>query len=663
MIDEKHRIIGIDFGTTNSVMAWWNPAKQMPEVIPNAQGNQRTPSIVYYGPQGVVVGEAAEYHLADAESNEDEAEREVVLRSIFRCVKRSIGNRAIHSLPDGRRVRPVDIAVEIFRKLKKDAEELLFHSPVNKAVVTYPASFGPLQRDAIRESAQMAGFEEITMLKEPVAAAMGYLGQNGGKAKGILVYDLGGGTFDLAYVSYDEKEGFRFPLPPSGDPKCGGEDFDQLIYAYWNEQARKDFSSALAADGAISQGALKSCRNCKEMLSDYPKASATFFIDNRPRRLTLERDAFETLIKPLVLATLQLTRDLIAQIEREKLLLDSIVMIGGSTRVPFIESNLKSLLKDKAPERTLYVDHAVALGAALYHVQTKEAIKIETTPARVMVHADKQRREKPLPVPKKNEPTPGHIWVEPVTGMKFVWVPSGSYQMGCGAWDGEGDTDEKPVHEVYVDGFWMGKYPVTQGQWEKTMGNNPSYFKKGNNYPVECVSFSDAKQFIQKLMEAGQQGYQFRLPTEAEWEYACRSGGKPEKYAGGKDVDRVAWYRKNNIATGNASDRFKDTSFEIDKKRRSIASTQPVGAKDPNGLGLFDMCGNVLEWCEDIFNINAYSQHQQSNPIYTSSDSSFRVLRGGSWYRGRKDARCAFRYFDNPANRYNGVGFRLVRIA
>ena len=114
--------------------------------------------------------------------------------------------------------------------------------------------------------------------------------------------------------------------------------------------------------------------------------------------------------------------------------------------------------------------------------------------------------------------------------------------MGCGSWAGGCYCGEKPVHEVCVDGFLIGKYEVTQGQWRKVMGKNPSSFKNGDDYPVENISWDDAQKFIRELSALNNNKYQFRLPTEAEWEYACRSGGKPETYSGGSRIDQVAWY-------------------------------------------------------------------------------------------------------------------------
>ena len=208
--------------------------------------------------------------------------------------------------------------------------------------------------------------------------------------------------------------------------------------------------------------------------------------------------------------------------------------------------------------------------------------------------------------------------------------------MGCGSQMSDCDDDEKPVHEICVDGFWMGKYEVTQGQWEKVIGSNPSRFKNGNDYPVEKVSWNDAKEFIGKLNSLNNGQFKFRLPTEAEWEYACRSGGRPEKYAGGNDVDQVAWYSSN-----------------------SGRSTHPVGTKAPNSLGIYDMSGNVWEWCEDIYSKDAYIKHQRNNPIYTGGGSS-RVYRGGCWFYGPRYVRCVDRSKFVPDYRYSSLGFRLA---
>ncbi len=246
---------------------------------------------------------------------------------------------------------------------------------------------------------------------------------------------------------------------------------------------------------------------------------------------------------------------------------------------------------------------------------------------------------KQTPPPLAAEHKVGDTWTDPVTGMEFVWVPGGTFEMGRGPWAGTGgflgncDSDEKPVHTVRLSGFWMGKFEVTQGQWEKVMGNNPSNRQMGDNYPVEWVNWLDVKRFISKLSALS--SVKFRLPTEAEWEYAARSGGRPEMYAGGDDIDRVAWYKGN-----------------------SGGSTHEVGARAPNGLGLYDMSGNVWEWVEDVY--GSYSSSAQDNPI-VAGGGVYRVLRGGSYVDSSKCVRAALRLRITPDFRSSAQGFRLAR--
>ncbi|QWR76552.1 formylglycine-generating enzyme family protein [Candidatus Magnetomonas plexicatena] len=196
--------------------------------------------------------------------------------------------------------------------------------------------------------------------------------------------------------------------------------------------------------------------------------------------------------------------------------------------------------------------------------------------------------------------------------------------------------DETPVHEVYVDDFYIGKYEVTQGQWTKIMGSNPAHFKCGDNYPVETVSWNDAMEFINQLN--AKTGMKYRLPSEAKWEYAARSGGKKEKWAGTSDgarLDDYAWHSGN-----------------------SDGKTHPVGEKLPNGLGLFDMSGNVWEWVDDVYDEDAYSKHSHDNPIYTG-DGENRVIRGGCWSRHPVYIRCYNRRFNSAGYRSYNIGFRL----
>jgi formylglycine-generating enzyme required for sulfatase activity len=228
----------------------------------------------------------------------------------------------------------------------------------------------------------------------------------------------------------------------------------------------------------------------------------------------------------------------------------------------------------------------------------------------------------------------GTAYAEP--NIDMVFVKGGCYQMGDTF--GDGDATEKPVHNVCVSDFYIGKYVVTQNQWQAVMGNNPSDFKQcGGNCPVETVSWEDAQEFIRQLNS--QTGRNYRLPYEAEWEYAARSGGKQEQWAGTSDMDELgayAWFVDNSGKT-----------------------THPVGTRRPNGLGLYDMTGNVWEWCKDWYDAEYYKKSPEKNPRGALSGSN-RVIRGGSWHFTAGDARAAARDYYDPSYRGSNRGFRLV---
>ena len=219
----------------------------------------------------------------------------------------------------------------------------------------------------------------------------------------------------------------------------------------------------------------------------------------------------------------------------------------------------------------------------------------------------------------------------------MVFVEGGTFTMGATSEQGsEADDEEKPTHSVTLSDFYIGKYEVTQAQWKSIMGSNPSKWK-GDNLPVESVSWNDIQEFIQKLNQ--KTGKKYRLPTEAEWEYAARGGAKSQgyKYSGSNHLDSVAWYWDNS---GN--------------------KTHPVGQKVPNELGIYDMSGNVYESCQDRY--DDYSSASQTNPTGPSS-GSYRVLRGGSWNNYAEGCRVSSRTCNTPSSGGSYNGFRLAHDA
>jgi formylglycine-generating enzyme required for sulfatase activity len=213
--------------------------------------------------------------------------------------------------------------------------------------------------------------------------------------------------------------------------------------------------------------------------------------------------------------------------------------------------------------------------------------------------------------------------------MEFVPIPAGSFMMG----GEENEFWKWPLHRVTISKpFYMGKYEVTQAQWQDVMGSNPSGFKNcGGNCPVEQVTWFAVQEFIKRL-NARNNGYTFRLPTEAEWEYSARAG-TTKNYGGTGKLDEMGWYQEN--------------------------STHQVGTKQPNTWGLFDMHDNVAEWCEDWY------ADYKSSPVTDPqgpSDGPGRVLRGGSWIAGSEFCRAAARSNNWPGNSDWNTGFRLVAV-
>ena len=352
---------------------------------------------------------------------------------------------------------------------------------------------------------------------------------------------------------------------------------------------------------------------------------------------------------------------------------------GGGAAAEFLR--LSRLVRELAPEFARYPDLVAYAQTVTELLRTPERVSPEQAARTYRVDGA------PLPSLTRLAPT---VRPEPVegpselsfdklrtNGMEFVWIPAGRFLMGSPENEAGRDNDEGPQHEVvFKEGFWMGKYPVTQAEWQTIMGNNPSQFK-GARRPVECVSWDDCQEFLKKLNDThplplprGEQrgiplsggagvgspllggnrvgspllggaggGLLFRLPSEAEWEYACRAGTQTA-YSFGDDPAQLgdyAWYSEN-----------------------SGGETHPVGQLKPNAFGLCDMHGNVWEWCADAWHEN-YDGAPTDGSAWERRDADWRVLRGGSYYNNAKFLRCAVRTgYDWQYHWFSNGGFRLV---
>jgi formylglycine-generating enzyme required for sulfatase activity len=252
--------------------------------------------------------------------------------------------------------------------------------------------------------------------------------------------------------------------------------------------------------------------------------------------------------------------------------------------------------------------------------------------------------------PDKNFPVAGRNYTVSGLHLKLIYVAPGTFNMGCNS----GDIDEKPVHKVTISkGYWIGKYEITQQQYHFLMNENPSYFKDFEK-PVECVSWRDAMEFCSGLnrieRHAGRlpRNYEYRLPTEAEWEYAARgynsssNGGSDFKYSGSNKLDEVGWYENN-----------------------ADGSTRKVGGKKPNALGIYDMSGNVWEWCLDSCNKSGllpgvYTDTYKDGIVNPVNRSYFHIFRGGGWYSEASHCRVSKRTGTSCRRKLYYLGFRVV---
>jgi len=289
----------------------------------------------------------------------------------------------------------------------------------------------------------------------------------------------------------------------------------------------------------------------------------------------------------------------------------------------------------------------------------------------VEVNADAQTSgDKGTGAPAKKPATEqrGGAVIKNPMGMEFVYVPAGSFMMGStdaavqtaykqaqidvGADHAklEWFTREQPQHRVAIrKGFYMGRYEVTQAHWQAVMGNNPSNFKGCDQCPVENVSWNDAQEFIREL-NALNDGFTYSLPSEAQWEYACRAGTTTEFAFG------------NSLSSAPAN---FDGNYPYDGAPKGVnrEKTTPVGSFRPNPWGLYDMHGNVWEWCEDVWHENYKGAPSDGSAWLSGGDPNFRVDRGGSWDFHGDALRSAYRFKVKPDVRVNNSGLRIVAVS
>jgi len=283
------------------------------------------------------------------------------------------------------------------------------------------------------------------------------------------------------------------------------------------------------------------------------------------------------------------------------------------------------------------------------------------------------------PLASGNPPTWASEWGQDEHGVfvaftfgavtqRLRWIPPGRFMMGSPEGEPGRYEDEVPQHKVHITkGFWLADTPCTQALWEAVMHSNPSRFKSLRR-PVEQVSWNDAQTFLQRI-NADIPGLDLGLPTEAQWEHACRAGTDTALYTGGIKIlgqnnapalDPIAWYGGNSGVDYKLDEFYDSSSWPEMQYPNPKSGTREVGKKRPNPWGLHDMIGNVWEWCAD--GKRTYTEDTQIDPLGPQETGAGRVLRGGSWVSVARYCRSAYRYDFAPVDRYYCIGFRCARV-
>jgi len=617
-------VLAIDFGTSRIKVAYWDADRNEVVMLPLGKGGQLyVPSLFHVSKDGKIrFGDEAEVML-----HHDP-------QGVVENLKLDL-DKPIKYVPNGQQVKSAELMALLFRRIIDYARRQVpaFGGSAPKMLVlTLPSRWD--YSDIYMDALETIGYTgEKVVIREPEAAGLAWVAEQKPKPDDMLVVlDFGGGTIDWACLRVDEKGQPQMiaELPPGGITAAGSHVdaglLDEMMKLI-NEEQRQEVQQRRAQ-------VLEQIRQLKESQN----GTATLSGEDGLLEVQLGAEAFEY---PRKLFEKVVKREVIDQavegiggyLRRVARMVKSgnadrqlwCVMAGGTRLLSGLEERMKEQILEIGKScgvamnvgAIAQADFATVRGAVLRAVGIRQ-VDPEAKPV-----PDRVLRSKQKDVPEN-----------------FVLIHGGEFTMGSPTYEPERKSDETQ-HQVRVSDFYIGKYVVTQSEWESVTGTNPSAFK-GANLPVEQVSWDDCQAFIQALNRKTVQTY--RLPTEAEWEYACRAGTTTPFSTGGNLTTEQANYNGNYPYNNN-------------RKGQHRKQTVAVDSFEPNAWGLYNMHGNVWEWCSDWYGV--YESGRVENPG-GSKNGSYRVLRGGSWSFGAEHCRSASRDNDTPGSRSSRVGFRLV---
>jgi len=357
---ESSDFLAIDFGVASCTMAWFDSTVNRAEPILNAEGETKTPSVVYYAENGdAIVGKDALQVLLDGASAD--------LARVVTNVKLNLTKGITYPVEGA--PGPVEASAAIFAKLKRDSQDGCFHRTIDRAVITHPVAFGEKEKAALKKAGELAGFREVSLMEEPVAAAVAWAANAKDRPSSLMVFDMGAGTLGVALLARQDDGAYR-PAISSRSMRVAGNDFDMALYRSAEEKALAQFGQGFSANGEINRTVLHHCRARKENLSRLGKIR---LIETLPQEggtsasfaYEITREEFEELIEPLVDQAAQFAAAALKDARRCGIDPDAAVLMGGSTRIPLVARRLKEAVGLRVLEWEKR-DVAVALGAATH---------------------------------------------------------------------------------------------------------------------------------------------------------------------------------------------------------------------------------------------------------------------------------------------------------